>query len=153
MAPFGLIYILNWVLFVCIFISLLRKKNVSNQQSLPAKLRQQFIIALMLSLLFGLGWGVGMVATTSIPVVGVSLTLQAVFILLTSFQGLLIFVMNCVRLADARKEWKRWISIATCRRVTFEQHKKHTSGRAQLPPQECHPNLWSWGHRDGNREE
>ena len=129
MVPFGIIYILNWVLFIIIFISLLRKnftknKLSSDKSSSMSKLRQQFLVALMLSLLFGLGWGVGLVATTSIPVLAISLTLQIIFILLTSFQGLLLFIMNCVRSAEARNEWKRWVDAVTCHRVTFKDRKK-----------------------------
>ena len=128
MAPFGIIYIFNWVIFIIIFVSLLRKskaksENKTNEKSFRKKLRQQFIIALTLSLLFGLGWGVGMIATTSIPEIGVSLTLQAIFIVLTSFQGLLVFIMHCMRSTDARNEWARWINIVTCHRITLGQQK------------------------------
>ena len=91
------------------------------------KLKQNFIIALTLSLLFGLGWGVGLIATNSIPVPAISYTLQAIFILLTSFQGLLIFIMHCVRSEDARKQWKIWVHIITCRKVSLEA-KKSISG-------------------------
>jgi len=74
----------------------------------------------MLSLLFGLGWGIGLIATTSIPNVGISATLQAAFILLTAFQGLLLFVMNCVRSEDARKVWVKWVYSITCERINLE---------------------------------
>ena len=135
MAPFGIIYIFNWVIFIIIFVSLLRKskaksENKTNEKSFRKKLRQQFIIALTLSLLFGLGWGVGMIATTSIPEIGVSLTLQAIFIVLTSFQGLLVFIMHCMRSTDARKEWARWINIVTCHRLTLGQKKKMRFGQS-----------------------
>ena len=133
MAPFGVIYILNWILFIIIFVSLCRKKNAKSFTSgdkkgeMRKKLKQQFIIALTLSLLFGLGWGVGFAATTSISVLAVSATLQAIFIFLTGFQGVLIFVMQCVRSEDARKEWQRWGRAVTCNKITFELKKKPKS--------------------------
>ena len=129
MAPFGIIYILNWVLFFVIFISLCRRSSaktevLSEQPSTWSKIKQQFIVAVMLSLLFGLGWGVGLVATTSIPVLEVSLTLQIIFIILTNFQGVLILVMNCLRSADARAEWLLWIKIATCGKLDYTPRKQ-----------------------------
>lgn len=107
----------------------MRKSSTKKKDKVPArtKLKQQFVIALTLSLLFGLGWGVGLLATTSIPVVAVSYTLQAIFILLTGFQGLIIFIMNCVRSPDARYEWKRWVSIITCRRAEFERKQRKSA--------------------------
>lgn len=82
-----------------------------------AKFKQQFIAAINLSLLFGLAWGIMFTATTSIPVEGVSVALQTLFIVLTGLQGLFIFIMQCVRSEHARKEWIRWSSsiIGTCR--------------------------------------
>jgi len=107
-------------------VSLLRKKSHKLEKATAMKLKQNFIIALTLSLLFGLGWGVGLVATTSIPVPAISYLLQAIFILLTSFQGLLIFIMHCVRSEDARKQWKIWVHIITCRKVSIETKKSIT---------------------------
>ena len=146
-------------MFFVIFVSLLRKKNISNnsaEQSFKRKLRRQFIVALALSLLFGLGWGVGMVATTSIPVVAVSYVLQAIFILLTSFQGILIFVMNCVRSSDAQNEWKRWIKIISCHKMDYEDYKKHLSGLVKyqhkgsaIPVSSTLPTKTSKSHLEG----
>lgn len=128
--PFGVIYILNWVLFITIFVSLCRKKDIKStlgadkKGEIRRKLKQQFIIALTLSLLFGLGWGVGFAATTSISVLSVSTILQSIFIILTSFQGLLIFIMQCFRSEDARKEWSRWAQVITCNKVNLDKKKK-----------------------------
>lgn len=127
MAPFGIIYIMNWIIFVIIMASLLRKKRnmgKTDDKTMMTKLKQQFIIALTLSLLFGLGWGVGFTATTSIPSSGVSFTLQAIFIFLTGFQGLLIFIMYCLRSEEARTEWKVWVTIVTCHRINLVSRKK-----------------------------
>ena len=117
-------------MFIIIFVSLLRKnraqsaKAKDDDNSFRSMIKKQFVVALALSLLFGLGWGVGVVATTSIPHAGASVTLQVIFILLTAFQGLLLFIMNCLRSTDARNEWGRWISIVTCHRLNMVDHKK-----------------------------
>ena len=83
------------------------------------RFKEQFIIALTLSLLFGLGWGIGFATTSSITSVPLSATLQAIFILLTGFQGLLIFIVQCARSEDARNVWKKWICTATCHKYRF----------------------------------
>lgn len=120
MAPFAIIYIMNWIIFIIIFVSLLRKRhniNTVDKKDMKTRLRQQFIVALTLSLLFGLGWGMGFATTSSITSVPLSATLQAIFILLTGFQGLLIFIMHCVRCEEARDVWKEWLYIITCHKV------------------------------------
>ena len=119
-APFAVIYIMNWIIFIIIFISLWRKRHnseVGDKEDAKTRLRQQFIAALTLSLLFGLGWGVGFTTTSSITSVPLSATLQAIFIMLTSFQGLVIFIMQCVCCEEARNVWKEWIYIITCHKL------------------------------------
>lgn len=128
MAPFGLIYIMNWIIFILIFVSLLRKKKMEKKtKNMKSKLKQQFIIALTLSLLFGLGWGVGFAATSSIPEVVTRTTLQVIFILLTSFQGLLIFIMHCLRSEEARKVWKNWVYVGSCKKINIAGKKSAAS--------------------------
>jgi hypothetical protein len=126
-APFALIYILNWIIFVLIFVSLLRKRRNSEvgvkKDDMKMKVRQQFIIALTLSVLFGLGWGVGFATTSGISSVPLSATLQAIFILLTAFQGFYIFIMHCIRVEEARNVWKEWVYILTCHKVALDAKK------------------------------
>ena len=59
LIPFGIIYIMNWVIFILIFGSLLCRPNVRKETSSNANLRrlkENFMIAMGLSLLFGMGW-------------------------------------------------------------------------------------------------
>ena len=83
------------------------KESYSDEQKVS--LRQQFLIALTLSILLGLGWGIGLLATQELHETGVRNTFAALFIILTAFQGLFIFIMHCIRSKEARKEWTRWI--------------------------------------------
>ena len=114
LVPFIVIYLFNWGIFIIIMIQLMKKncrskfkESYSSNQKMSPK--QQFSIALTLSLLFGLGWGIGLLAThTLYPVTAVRDTFAALFILLTGFQGLFIFIMHCVRSREVRREWKRW---------------------------------------------
>ena len=76
--------------------------------------KQQFVIALTLSILFGLGWGIGLPATQQVQnVTGVRETFATLFVLLTSFQGFFIFFMHCIRSPDIRKDWMRCFKRTT----------------------------------------
>lgn len=127
-APFVIIYIFNWIVFIIIFSSLLRKscnKKLREAKEFDKKgsekksqLKQQFLIAITLSILFGLGWGVGLPATQSFHDTAViSDIFSAFFVLFTSFQGLFIFIMHCLRSPEIRKVWAGWFKLATGKEV------------------------------------
>ena len=62
-----------------------------------------------LSSLFGLGWGIGLLATQDIySNKTVYDIVAALFILLTTFHGVFIFTMHCLRSETVRKVWKKW---------------------------------------------
>ena len=71
-VPFLIIYIFNWTIFVIILISLTKKVhdskrlNKKDDKQNVTFIRQQLIIATTLSVLFGLGWGIGLFATQDI---------------------------------------------------------------------------------------
>lgn len=100
-------------------MSLCRKKGTERasggdkKREMKHNLRQ-YVTALTLSVLFGLGWGIGFAGTSNITMQETAWALQALFIILTTFQGLVIFIMQCVCHNDARKEWKRWAQVITC---------------------------------------
>ena len=90
------------------------KESYTEDQKMTAK--QKFFIALTLSMLFGLGWGVGLFATQDLHQNSIIRDLvSSIFIILTAFQGLFIFIMHCVRSAEVRKQWNIWFHQATCR--------------------------------------
>ena len=80
-----------------------------------AFIRKNAIIAFTLAILFGLGWGFGLVASGT-PSEEATFTLQLLFTIFVGCQGILIFVLHGIRKAEARDEWKKWCSIVTCRR-------------------------------------
>ena len=114
-APFILIYLFNWTMFTMIMAQLLRKKchkkfSESYSDETGMTFKQQLLIAVTLSILFGLGWGFGLfVSATIFTSAAIRNIFSVIFILLTSFQGLFIFIMHCLRSAEVRKEWQRWI--------------------------------------------
>ena len=113
LAPFVIVYVFNWIIFALIMIQFFKKNCRTKFQESSTKdrhmsLKQQFMIAVTLSLLFGLGWGIGLFATQEIETEEVRNLFAALFIVLTGFQGLFIFIMHCVRSKEVRKEWKTW---------------------------------------------
>ena len=94
----------------------------SNIKSMIAK---HLLIAVVLSLLFGLGWAFGLIGTSSLPREAY-LPAQYIFSIFMGLQGVLIFFFHAVRSPDAREEWKKWWYFATCRRGSYYL-KRHAS--------------------------
>ena len=122
-----------------IMVSLIRQRIRSNKRkggsvNKKVQLKQYFISAVTLSLLFGLGWGFGLPATSGIKNVAVRTSFQILFILLTAFQGLFIFIMHCLvgrKSIEARHEWKRWFLLTTCREKESHKSLRVTSTSAK----------------------
>ena len=117
-VPFLIIYLFNWVLFIIIIVSLLRKNFQSDIKTKNNKnitfVRQQLIITVTLSIMFGLGWGIGLLATQAIHTNKTVRDLfAALFVITTAFHGLFIFIMHCLRSEQVRNTWKRWFSSIT----------------------------------------
>ena len=107
--PFGLVYIFNWVIFILIMVSLSSRPNLKKEGSKKAnyrKLKENLWVAMGLSVLFGLGWGIGLLATTGLPSF-IHIIFEWAFTIMTAFQGLIIFILYCLRAAEVRKVWKR----------------------------------------------
>ena len=116
--PFGLVYIFNWVTFIVIMVSLSLRPNLKKEGSKKAnyrKLKENLWVAMGLSVLFGLGWGIGLLATTGLPSF-VHIIFEWAFTIMTAFQGLIIFILYCLRAAEVRKVWKRILCCESKRR-------------------------------------
>ena len=121
LIPFGIIYIMNWIIFILIFASLLCRPNVRKETSNHGnlrKLKENFVIALGLSLLFGMGWAVGLLASSDLPG-AVRYPAEWIFTLMTAFLGVYLFALYILRSSEARKLWIRWLLC---------QRKKHVVG-------------------------
>ena len=111
LIPFGFIYIMNWIIFILIFASLLCRPNVQKEASSRSnmrKLKENFMVALGLSLLFGIGWAVGLLASSDAPD-AVRLPAEWIFTIVNAFLGVYLFVLYVVRSPEARKLWKKWL--------------------------------------------
>ena len=121
-VPFLIMYTFNWVVFCLIMFSLVckqcRKKfKESHSKDKNMSLKQQIFITITLSILFGLGWGIGLLATQAIHQPVIQNMFAALFIILTAFQGLFIFLMHCLRSKEAKKVWTVWLFKVTGKEV------------------------------------
>ena len=81
--------------------------GITTEKSTFTFVRKNATIAFGLAVLFGLGWGFGLAASSS-PSEEATFVLQLLFTIFVGCQGLLIFVLHGIRKAEARNEWKRW---------------------------------------------
>ena len=108
---------MNWIIFVIIIASLVCKPDIRKETSKwrnLRKLKEYFIIALGLSLLFGTGWAVGLLASSELHD-AVRYPAEWVFTLMTAFLGVYLFAMYILRSAEARKLWKTWL-LCQCKK-------------------------------------
>ena len=66
------------------------------------------MIALELSLLFGMGWAIGLLVSSDLPP-AVRYSAEWVFTLSTTFLGVYLFVPYILRSPDAHNLWKMWL--------------------------------------------
>ena len=128
LIPFGAIYIMNWILFILIFANLVCKSSVRQETSKNGnlrKLKENFMIALGLSLLFGIGWAIGLLATSDLPD-AVRYPAEWVFTLTTAFLGVYLFVLHVLKPQETRRLWKRWL-LCQRKRAAFGVSTSNTS--------------------------
>ena len=137
-VPFLVIYIFNWTVFFIIIVTLLRKscksdlKDVKKKQENISFIRQQLVIVTTLSVLFGLGWGIGLFATQDIHNnKAVRDLFAALFVIVTAFHGLFIFIMQCLRSKEVQSVWKQWLYRITGK--DFSDFSSSTYGRIRRP--------------------
>ena len=99
------------------------------------------MIAITLSILFGLGWGIGLPATQALHTAAIRDTFSVLFILLTAFQGLLIFIMRCARSSEVVKQWKKWLSCVMTKHseegISFLPGKVHLPRKSSMSGPTC----------------
>ena len=99
-------------MFVIIMVSICKhsaRPAVTNTSNKSYKLRNVSIAA-GLSLVLGLGWGFGLVASSN-KINALTCVLQFLFSVFVGSQGLLYLLAHGVRNKDARKVWGSWICL------------------------------------------
>ena len=112
--PFSLVTIFNWIMFVLIMISICSHTQApvaSKKEGSKMKAMQtHFTIAATLAVVFGLGWALGL-AATSLPVKELTLIFQILFSIFVGAQGVLLFLLHGVRNQDIRKTWIKCFTV------------------------------------------
>ena len=121
--PFAIIYVFNWVAFVIIMVKLIGRNG--NETSTAKVIRRNVFTAVIFSLLFGLGWGVGLAATSS-DVKEVTFFFQVVFSMFVGAQGILFLIFHGFRSNDFRRvwlcsKWKKKTKTSVLRKSTLSQ--------------------------------
>ena len=86
--------------------------GATGNKDLELTFRKRLVISVALSILFGLGWVLGLAGTRSFSVNYLRYSFQIVFIVLCAFQGLFIFIAYGLRLQKVRLAWLKWFYIA-----------------------------------------
>lgn len=95
-------------------ISLLKKSRAkkfgdAKQRNRKQETKQQCRVAFTISLLFGLGWGFGLLAGQAVGIAPIRIFFNTMFSILVCFQGFFIFLLYIVLSPNAKKEWRYWI--------------------------------------------
>ena len=91
-------------------------RNMGAQKKKPSDkkdAKKTFIIAMFLSVMLGLGWGFGLLATSS-EIEELTFTFQVIFSIFVGSQGLLIFIFYGVRNTDFMEFWKKLLMVHKC---------------------------------------
>ena len=133
-APFIIIYLFNWVVYVIILCSLFCKcscKKEDDDRSTRVKTKHQLIAAVTLSVLFGLGWGIGLIATEGVRTKAVHDLFSALFIICTAFQGVMVFCLQTLRSKEVRNTWLSLFYRATGKNITTWHPSRYSNSRSQ----------------------
>ena len=128
------------IIVVSIFKQQAKMKTSTGNRVLQSNLRKQAMMLVTLSLLFGLGWGLGLAATRSLPIISLRTIFEIAFIVLTGFQGLFIFLLYGARLEKVRCVWLKWFYLIFCQysraaklELTRSRSTRTTSGSRLKP--------------------
>ena len=82
------------------------------------------MIALGLSLLFGMGWAIGLLASSNLPP-AVHTPAEWIFTILNAFLGVYLFVLYVIKSPEARNYWKRWL-LCQSKRIDHSRSTRRT---------------------------
>ncbi len=114
LVPFGSIYVFNWVMFVLTLTALTKRPALDTiNSSKYQKWRKNFWVTVCLSILFGLAWSLGLLASNGIPK-AFSAIFECAFTFLLASQGILLLIIYCLTSPEVRKFWKQLL-LRGCR--------------------------------------
>ena len=131
--PIVIIFIFNLVMYIFIIVSVCRRlRGASKSSNTKLSYRKLAWTAVVLSVVFGLGWCFGL-AQTSVPqdsgdaARGTLFALQFLFSILVGSQGILMFIFYGLTNKKIREVWKRWFLPKRHGKFSFEFSSHSTS--------------------------
>ena len=109
------------------------KNRRNKKENKKSQVKQQLLVAVTLSILFGLGWGAGLLATDKVYVSAIRDVYASLFVILSTLQGLLIFIMHCLRSSDVRRVWWGWFSGKEVKQLTTSVTAKSKQCSSHTP--------------------
>ena len=114
LVPFGSIYIFNWVMFILTMTALTKRPALNTiNSSKYQKWKKNFWVAVCLSVLFGLAWSLGLLASNGIPKAFATI-FECAFTFLLASQGILLLIIYCLTSPEVRKSWKQLLLRGCC---------------------------------------
>ena len=115
----------------------LYKQTNSNQfqkvrDTKVVRIKKLTLIAIGLSLIFGLGWGLGFAATSS-DVEEVTFAFQLIFSIFVGSQGLLIFIFHGIRSKKFKNQWELWLEKYLNIKMKARQQVSVSHSRNKFP--------------------
>ena len=114
-------------MFIIIIVNFIRRPNVQKEAAKGGnykKLKENFWLTIGLSVLLGVSWIFGLLATAGLPGY-LRIPFDIVFTVLASLQGVFLFLLYCARSPECQKLWKNWM---LCRFTKRSQSQVSTSG-------------------------
>ncbi|XP_038051570.1 uncharacterized protein LOC119724542 [Patiria miniata] len=137
LAPIGLILIHNIITFILVMRSLLKVNEASRSQQISKRLQN----AVGISTLMGLTWCFGFLAIEEAEE-----AFQLIFCLANSFQGLIVFILFCVRREEVRTALAPYMKRLCCGRTCDVQVPWKKNRSYDLPMSESVPSSPSTAH-------
>ena len=122
-APLVIVYALNWFIYVTTLIKMTRSPSVGfSQGKFDAHRSALFhnFTAMILSLIFGIAWAFGFLASSDDVSRGAYLTGQYLFSFLTLIHTILLLVLPLLRTNELREMIKRLWYTVTCRTQQYK---------------------------------
>ena len=132
-VPFLIVTVYNWIMFVLIMVSIFghtKRPDSGKNEPKWKSMKTNFTIAVTLAVMFGLGWALGL-AATSLPVKELTFAFQILFSIFVGAQGVLIFLFHGIRNKDIRKFWISIFPTSLVTSITFTT-KSSTETKSQV---------------------
>ena len=137
---------------ICKHFRNLQSLNESSVRQKLRNIKKNLVITMCLSVVLGLGWGLGLVSTSS-GLVELSFTFQVIFSIFVGSQGVLIFIIYGLRSTEFRQIWIKLFSDCRLNTDSFVSSEKgrtnpqdtsstvgvELSSMNTLPSKQCSP--------------